>query len=83
MSASKDTSNVPKWLEARLFEGVLKENVPNYKEIKEFKAYAGLPAGENYSTVITRIEIDAELQGEIWEGVCLMLKQGTEVVILP
>uniref|UniRef100_A0A1I8NMX9 CHK kinase-like domain-containing protein n=1 Tax=Stomoxys calcitrans TaxID=35570 RepID=A0A1I8NMX9_STOCA len=60
--ASFDTSNVPKWLEGQLFEEILKENVPKYKEIKEFKAYAGLPAGENYSTIITRVEICVELQ---------------------
>ncbi|XP_061393588.1 uncharacterized protein LOC133329107 [Musca vetustissima] len=62
MSTTKDTTNVPKWLEAQLFIGILKENVPNFKEIKEFKAYAGLPAGENYSTVMTRIEIDVLLE---------------------
>ena len=57
------TNNVPKWLEAKLFETILKENFDKYKEIKEFKAYAGLPAGENYSTVMTRIEIVIELEG--------------------
>ncbi|XP_005180136.2 uncharacterized protein LOC101888938 [Musca domestica] len=62
MSSTANTSNVPKWLEAQLFENILKENVPNYKAIKEFKAYAAVPAGENFSTVITRVEIHIELQ---------------------
>lgn len=64
MSSIVNTSNVPKWLEAQLFENILKENVPNYKAIKEFKAYAAVPAGENFSTVITRVEIHIELQGK-------------------
>lgn len=60
---TNNTSNVPSWVEAKLFESVLKENVANFKEIKDFKAYAGLAPGENYSTIMTRIEILIELEG--------------------
>lgn len=60
-------NNVPKWIEAKLFENVLKENTDQFKEIKEFKAYAGLPPGENYSTVMTRIEILIELEGKYFK----------------
>lgn len=63
-NTDKDTSKVPKWLEANLFEDILKENVPKFKEIKDFEAYSGLPAGENYSTVMTRVEILFELEGK-------------------
>lgn len=61
---ANNTDNVPAWVEAILFEKVLRENVANFKEIKEFKAYAGLAPGENYSTIMTRIEILIELEGD-------------------
>ncbi|XP_075162603.1 uncharacterized protein LOC142235223 [Haematobia irritans] len=61
---SNETKNVPKWLEAQLFEDILKEMVPEFKEIKEFKAYAGMPTSETYSTIITRVEIVVSLQDD-------------------
>ncbi|TMW46882.1 hypothetical protein DOY81_008046 [Sarcophaga bullata] len=68
------TKNVPKWLEAKLFETILKENFEKYKEIKEFKAYDGLSARENYSTVMTRIEIVIELEDGATQTQFFMLK---------
>ncbi|KAI8116471.1 hypothetical protein FF38_05895 [Lucilia cuprina] len=71
---ANNTDNVPAWVEAKLFENVLKENVENFKEIKEFKAYAGLAPGENYSTIMTRIEILIELEDSSTDTKFFMLK---------
>lgn len=35
--AGENTNNIPKWIQAKLFENVLTENIENFKEIKEFK----------------------------------------------
>ncbi|KAM7358929.1 uncharacterized protein ACRADG_003716 [Cochliomyia hominivorax] len=71
---ANNTQNVPTWVEAKLFENVLKENVENFKEIKDFKAYAGLAPGENYSTIMTRIEILIELKDGSTDTKFFMLK---------
>ncbi|XP_037951186.1 uncharacterized protein LOC119681945 [Teleopsis dalmanni] len=57
-------SKVPAWVKAELFEDFLKQTIPDFKGIKNFKAYPALAAGENYATVVLRIEIEMELADE-------------------
>lgn len=54
---------VPKWIEAKLFEKILQDNVENYEKIKEFIVKPGMAAGENYATVMLKVEIEVELKG--------------------
>lgn len=61
--SNEATENVPKWLESKLFESVLKEIFVNFKKVDEFIAYTALPVEKTSSTVITRIEFFVELQG--------------------
>lgn len=51
------TSDIPSWIDAKLFEKVLNKSVPNFKEIKEFSVYNALPPGENYVAVALKIKI--------------------------
>jgi len=58
------TSKIPDWITAELFEDVLKANVEGYSKVKTFKADIGSAAGENYATIMLRVNIDVELQGK-------------------
>lgn len=57
-------SNVPDWVQAELFEDVLKESVNGFSKIKSFKAISGSAAGENYATIMLRVNITVELEGK-------------------
>lgn len=54
-------SNVPDWVQADLFEDVLKETVQGFSKIKSFKVISGSAAGENYTTIMFRLHIVVEL----------------------
>lgn len=63
-SEPKSTLVIPSWVEASLFEPVFKEIAPDYKQTKAFKVLPALAAGENYATVMLRLEADIEMKGE-------------------
>ncbi|XP_065354513.1 uncharacterized protein LOC135948984 [Calliphora vicina] len=65
---------VPKWIEAKLFENILLENVENYKNIIEFNVKPAMPAGENYATYMLKVEIVVELQDSSKKSLSFMLK---------
>ncbi|XP_075145784.1 uncharacterized protein LOC142220492 [Haematobia irritans] len=54
-------SHIPNWIEANIFENVLKESVPKYKEIKSFKVYDALGPGENYVALALKVELKVML----------------------
>lgn len=56
-------SNVPDWVQAELFVDVLRESVKGFSKIKSFKADSGSAAGENYATIMLRLNIEVELEG--------------------
>lgn len=58
------TDTIPKWIKANLFEDVLKKTVKGFKNIKKFEVKPAAGAGENYATVMLRIEIESELDGK-------------------
>lgn len=62
---NSNKKSVPKWIEAKLFENILQENVENYKNIIEFNVKPAMKAGENYATNMLKVEIVVELQGNI------------------
>uniref|UniRef100_A0A0A1XJI5 Hemoglobin subunit alpha-A n=2 Tax=Zeugodacus cucurbitae TaxID=28588 RepID=A0A0A1XJI5_ZEUCU len=72
----------PKWLTAELFEKVLSEFIPKYRKITHFEAKPALAAGENYATVMLRIQIDVELSDASKESISLMMKLPQENEIL-
>jgi len=59
MAASK----IPDWVNADLFEDVLKSTVEGYSKVRNFKAESGSAAGDNYATIMLRVSIEVELQG--------------------
>ena len=62
-SNTKSIPVIPSWVEASLFEPVFKEIVSDFRQIKTFKAVPALAAGENYATVMLRLEAEIELSG--------------------
>ncbi|XP_017855887.1 PREDICTED: uncharacterized protein LOC108608821 [Drosophila arizonae] len=67
-------SNVPDWVQPELFVDVLKETVEGFSKIKNFKANSGSAAGENYATIMLRVNIDVELEDGKEKSISFMLK---------
>lgn len=55
---------IPKWIESHLFEQVVKRNVKDFRGIKKFVVKPGAGGGENYATLMLKVEIEVELNGE-------------------
>ncbi|XP_075145783.1 uncharacterized protein LOC142220491 [Haematobia irritans] len=72
---SKDTYSIPAWIKPELFTKILRDNVKNFKAIKNFTVRSALAPGENYATVMLKVHVDCILQdsGNI-EKYTLMLK---------
>ncbi|XP_065371975.1 uncharacterized protein LOC135963898 [Calliphora vicina] len=67
-------TTIPKWIEPKLFEKLLEDNVENYNSIKEFIVKPGIAAGENYATVMLKVEIEVELKDLSTKSQSFMLK---------
>ncbi|XP_017123772.1 uncharacterized protein LOC108143753 [Drosophila elegans] len=67
-------SKIPDWVTAELFEDVLKANVEGYSKVNNFKADIGSAAGENYATIMLRVNIEVELQDGKTKPVSYMVK---------
>ncbi|KAH8358983.1 hypothetical protein KR093_003631 [Drosophila rubida] len=74
MSTETSTSIVPEWVQPEIFVNVLKESVKGFTKINSFKANGGLAAGENYATVMLRVNIQVELEDGSEKSVSYMLK---------
>ncbi|KAH8283786.1 hypothetical protein KR054_001376, partial [Drosophila jambulina] len=70
MAASK----IPEWVNAELFEDVLKSTVEGYSKVSTFKAEMGTAAGENYATIMLRVHIEVELNDGKTEKLSYMIK---------
>ncbi|XP_061399285.1 uncharacterized protein LOC133334992, partial [Musca vetustissima] len=66
--------SIPKWIKANLFEDVLKKTVQGFKAIKSFEIKPAAGAGENYATVMLRIEIETELDDGTIKQISYMMK---------
>ncbi|XP_068157111.1 uncharacterized protein [Drosophila tropicalis] len=73
-AAEQAPSKIPDWVKANLFEDVLKSTVKGYKKVKSFKPVIGSAAGENYATIMLRLEIEVELEDGKIKPISYMLK---------
>jgi len=62
---SQKQVTIPDWVKPTVFEELLKRIVKDYKATKSMRANAGVAAGENYATVMLRIELDVEKEGSL------------------
>ncbi|XP_020811422.1 uncharacterized protein LOC110186558 [Drosophila serrata] len=67
-------NKIPEWINAELFEDVLKSSVEGYSKVSTFKAEMGSTAGENYATIMLRVHIEVELKDGKTKKVSYMVK---------
>ncbi|XP_043064967.1 uncharacterized protein LOC108095658 [Drosophila ficusphila] len=65
---------IPDWVKPEVFENLLKKNIKDYKETKSMRAKAGVPAGENYATIMLRVELDVVKKDKSQTTTAFMLK---------
>ncbi|SPP90193.1 uncharacterized protein LOC117591704 [Drosophila guanche] len=64
----------PEWVKPEIFQDILKLQVKNYKETKSLRASAGVAKGENYATIMLRVELDVETEDKSQVTKAYMLK---------
>lgn len=62
-SPDKTTNNIPSWVQASLFEPVVRDIVKDFYQIKNFKVKQALNPGENFACIMLRVEVNVELKG--------------------
>ncbi|XP_023292669.2 uncharacterized protein LOC111676020 [Lucilia cuprina] len=67
-------NDIPSWIKVFLFEPVFKEIESQFYQTKNFQAKRALSAGENYATIMLRIEAEIELKDGSSKSITLMLK---------
>ncbi|XP_043654554.1 uncharacterized protein LOC122620932 [Drosophila teissieri] len=65
---------IPAWVKPEAFEDLLKDNVKDYRKTKALRAKAGVAAGENYATIMLRLELDVETKDKSQVTKAFMLK---------
>ncbi|EDW15823.2 uncharacterized protein Dmoj_GI22565 [Drosophila mojavensis] len=64
-TTTNDTSvEIPEWVKAELFEQLLKDTLKDFRNIRSFKAMPGTKPGDNYATVMLRIELEVQLKAQ-------------------
>ncbi|XP_073819740.1 uncharacterized protein [Musca autumnalis] len=67
-------NSYPAWIKAELFEEILKETVGDFKSIEKFKVNNALGPGENYATIMLRVNIEVLLPSDSLKQQTFMLK---------
>ncbi|EDV53679.1 uncharacterized protein LOC6554930 [Drosophila erecta] len=65
---------IPAWVKTEAFEDLLKDNVKDYERTTALRAKAGVAAGENYATIMLRLELDVETKDKSQVTKAFMLK---------
>nr|XP_036217942.1 uncharacterized protein LOC118680749 [Bactrocera oleae] len=79
-STTTNVSQIPDWLKADLFVKLLEQNVSDFKQIKSFTIKPTQEAGDNYSTIMTSVQLEVELKTGNSKLVSYMLKLPIEYV---
>ncbi|KAH8358979.1 hypothetical protein KR093_003628 [Drosophila rubida] len=68
------TTNTPEWVNQQLFTGLLKHNYNDFETIKKFMSTAAISGGENYLTIVLRIEIGMQMKDKSSKEISYILK---------
>ncbi|XP_061399692.1 uncharacterized protein LOC133335435 [Musca vetustissima] len=68
------SANTPVWIEANLFNKVLRESGQNVKEIHNYRVFPALAPGENYSSTMLKVLLNIELEDGSQDSQTFMLK---------
>lgn len=55
----------PSWIKSHLFVGILKEIEPEFLSIEEFNVGGALSPGENYASIMLKVDIVIKLKGNL------------------
>ncbi|XP_065366619.1 uncharacterized protein LOC135959585 [Calliphora vicina] len=66
--------DIPKWINEKYFENILKKDVANFKKILKFTTIPATPPGENYTSIMLRIKMDIELDDGFTEQKSYIMK---------
>ncbi|KAL5283854.1 CHKov1 family protein [Megaselia abdita] len=69
---------IPSWIQQSLFEDLLKEEFVDYFKITKFHPSFACAVGENFASVMIRVEIDFELKDGSKKKVSFMIKTTPE-----
>ncbi|XP_034118061.2 uncharacterized protein LOC117576984 [Drosophila albomicans] len=67
-------TNTPEWVNKQLFTGLLNHNYNDFETIKEFICTAAISGGENYLTIVLRIEIEMQMKDKSNKEISYILK---------
>ncbi|KAH8311355.1 hypothetical protein KR044_005912, partial [Drosophila immigrans] len=67
-------NKVTDWVQKELFVDLLKDTVKGFSKIKSFTTNSGSAIGENYATIMLRVNIEVELQDGKQKSVSYMIK---------
>lgn len=73
-SSQSSDLRIPSWVNKENFQPVLSELYPDIDEVIAFKAYPAVAAGENYSTLMLRVQIVIKLKDTNTIDLSFMLK---------
>uniref|UniRef100_A0A1B0G5F6 CHK kinase-like domain-containing protein n=1 Tax=Glossina morsitans morsitans TaxID=37546 RepID=A0A1B0G5F6_GLOMM len=70
----RQSNVIPKWIESKLFEEIFRQTQPKYQSTKNFKVYHALAPGENYATIMLKVEAEVMLKDGSTDDLSYMLK---------
>lgn len=65
-NSTKSNNVVPEWINQSHFEEILIKNEPDFEKIENFFVMPALSSGENYSSLMLRVTIDARLTSKFF-----------------
>lgn len=69
-----ETTQIPTWVKPEYFENIAVEEIEDFSKITSFKAEPGSAPGENYASVMLRIQMEVELKDGSKKEISLMMK---------
>uniref|UniRef100_A0A1A9VBG5 CHK domain-containing protein n=1 Tax=Glossina austeni TaxID=7395 RepID=A0A1A9VBG5_GLOAU len=80
---TQQANDIPKWIEDELFEEVFRQTQPKYQSTRNFRISHALAPGENYTTIILKVEAEVLLKDGLTDDLSYMLKIGHSNENLP
>uniref|UniRef100_A0A1B0B3Q2 CHK kinase-like domain-containing protein n=1 Tax=Glossina palpalis gambiensis TaxID=67801 RepID=A0A1B0B3Q2_9MUSC len=80
---TQQADDIPKWIKVELFEEVFRQTQPKYQSTRNFRISHALAPGENYTTIILKVEAEVLLKDGSTDDLSYMLKIGHSSENLP
>ncbi|XP_037892959.1 uncharacterized protein LOC119639574 [Glossina fuscipes] len=80
---TQQADDIPKWIKVELFEEVFRQTQSKYQSTRNFRISHALAPGENYTTIILKVEAEVLLKDGSTDDLSYMLKIGHSSENLP